>query len=284
MCRLGSPNDAKREEPGCEQIDYDCSPTAWQVAALAVQVGGWVAEQARMRRRRGGGGDRALAHLRLSAFKHAACSPPQTHTPDPTSTWHALPCLQFALVLAYAAAYLFLLHRAFADHSQLSFCHYRLTNCYIRIMVGACMHVSCVYASRIMVGACTSQGCMGRQRCWRRLCSAVWIGRLLRAPPAWLPAPGRDTPRDTTWALPAGSSAWGTLCGTQQLHLSPPLSLSHALPLVPAFVRQSRHGVTAFFTIVVFLLLLQLVHVGSCWSYIDVALGALPIQARGDSV
>ena len=42
---------------------------------------------------------------------------------------------------------------------------------------------------------------------------------------------------------------------------------------------QSRHGVTAFFTCIAFLLLLQLIHMQSCWSYIDVALGALPIQA-----
>jgi hypothetical protein len=44
---------------------------------------------------------------------------------------------------------------------------------------------------------------------------------------------------------------------------------------------QSRHGVTAFFTVIAFLLLLQLVHMRSCWSYIDVALGAMPIQASG---
>ena len=76
-------------------------------------------------------------------------------------------------MLAYASAYLFLLHRAFADHSQLSFSHYRLTNCYIRIMV-------------------KKESC--RAALWRRLCTAclpAWLALCCREG-AGLVAPARQ--------------------------------------------------------------------------------------------
>lgn len=40
----------------------------------------------------------------------------------------------------------------------------------------------------------------------------------------------------------------------------------------------ARHGPVSFVTVLLAMLLLQIVHMGSCWSYMDIALGAMPIQ------
>ena len=111
-----------------------------------------MAERAGKQRKHGSSAGSGAGILSAPALLHFPDTQPALH-PTPhalavvkvpsllASPCHALPflSLQFALVFAYAAAYLFLLHRAFVDHSQLSFSHYRLTNCYIRIMVGGCM-------------------------------------------------------------------------------------------------------------------------------------------------
>ena len=74
-------------------------------------------------------------------------------------------CPQLVFTVCYALAYLAYLRRAFGDHSQLPFCHYRLSNMYIRIMV------------RYMTSNarhCMIPGCLRHAACARRRAPRQW--------------------------------------------------------------------------------------------------------------
>ena len=127
-------------------------------------------------------------------------------------------CSQFVLIVIMGSIYAFYLHRAFADHAQLPFAHYRLSNIFLRIMVRPCSSLGKL---------CTLTGC---------------------------------SPLSDGCADPAMHAA----------HLPPP----------PTPSPQAHHGGLAFGTIMLSLLLLQIIHQSTCWSYIDIGLGSAPVQVR----